>query len=457
MILLVPTENTMKKMLIGLLLFLAACKEPALYVRYEIHSEAAKPHVQALNVALDSMRKMDCKNPLSWYYQGAIHWIPDTIQTNPLCSSYRTIADLKPAWDNCTHSQEKLEKLHFLVWHRIYIWHFEKIVRKLSGYEEFALPYWGYTDNHLVLQDMFRDSTSALFESARFDSLNAGFPLSGEILRALDVNKLMSYETYEEFNNHTNAAPHGAMHDYIGHGNIDPDTTKKNVWNRITNSYGSEGLMGWVPTAGFDPVFWTHHSQIDRLWQQWSNSSNGKAVTLEILKSHPWPYAFFDENGGAVKYTPEQIVDIIYDLDYRFDDTDVHTPTETERLRLPALAPIMEVRFIEPIMVNDQITDAVTVTLDSIPSQKVTVELEFMFTTQPSGVYEVYLNQLDGPYTTNSKSFVGFVSFFEAHHNRGSYYAEFRLDPMKEYKFIIYKHNGKTSGNLRVTGAKIRL
>lgn len=448
----------MKKfVLIVLAVFSMACKEQVVYVRHEIHSEAAQPHVQALNVALDSMRKMDCNNPLSWYYQGAMHWVPDSIQTNPLCPSYRTIADLKPAWDNCTHSHEGLEKLHFLVWHRMYIWHFEKIVRKLSGYNEFALPYWGYTDNQLVLQDTFRDSTSALFESARFDSLNAGFPLDGEILRAIDTQSLMRYTTFQEFSNHINAAPHGAMHDYIGHGNVDPDTTKKNVWNKITNSYGSEGLMGWVPTAGFDPVFWTHHSQIDRLWQQWSNSANGKAVTLEILKAHPWPYVFFNENGVAVKYTPEQVIDIIYNLDYKFDDTDVRVPEVNELQLVRTTAPLTEVRFMEPIMVNDQITDAITITLDKVPAQKVNVEFQLMYTNQPSGVYEVYLNQSSAPFSTTSESFVGFISFFEAHRNEGHSYFTFKVNPMKEYNFVIYKHNGRTSGNLRVTGAKITL
>lgn len=445
-------ENTMKKMLVGLLLFLAACKEPSLYVRHEIHSEAAQPHVQALNVALDSMRKMDCTNPLSWYYQGAMHWVPDTIQTNPLCPSYRTIADLKPAWDNCTHSHDGLEKLHFLVWHRMYIWHFEKIVRKLSGYEEFALPYWGYTDNQLVLQDMFRDSTSALFESARFDSLNAGFPLSGEILRALDVNKLMSYETYEEFNNHMNAAPHGAMHDYIGHGNIDPDTTKKNVWNRITNSYGSDGLMGWVPTAGFDPVFWTHHSQIDRLWQLWSNSANGKAVTLSILKAHPWPYVFFDENGVAVKYTAEQIIDIIYDMDYQFDDVYVTRPLVSEMFSVQAIMPLKDT--VVSVSVNDQITDAVTVSLDSVPQNKVTLHMTMEFDDQPSGVYEVYVNHNNGSYSTSNESFAGFMSFFEAHKSTEMTF-RYKVNPSKTYNIVIYKHNGNTSGNLRITGIRI--
>jgi hypothetical protein len=87
-------------------------------------------------------------------------------------------------------------------------------VRKLSGYQDFALPYWGYTDvSKRTLPDMLRNPKSSLYEPCRFDSLNNGYPITGEIERALDMTKLMSYNTYAMFNNNMNAAPHGAMHD----------------------------------------------------------------------------------------------------------------------------------------------------------------------------------------------------------------------------------------------------
>ena len=35
----------------------------------------------------------------------------------------------------------------FLPWHRAYLHYFEDICRKLSGIEEFALPYWDWTRN----------------------------------------------------------------------------------------------------------------------------------------------------------------------------------------------------------------------------------------------------------------------------------------------------------------------
>ena len=42
-----------------------------------------------------------------------------------------------------------------------------------------------------------------------------------------------------------------------------------------TNIGGRNGLMSDPDLAGLDPVFWIHHSNIDRLWQVWLNRNPG--------------------------------------------------------------------------------------------------------------------------------------------------------------------------------------
>lgn len=382
------------------------------YVRKNIHSKEAQNDVQALNKALKIMREKDCSDPLSWYYQGAIHWVPDTISNNVLCESYSNVSQLKDGWDNCTHSPSGQEELHFLLWHRLYIHHFEKIVRKLSGYDDFALPYWAYTNNDIEnkrLQELFRDPSSSLFEVARYDSLNMGYPVSGEIARSLDLTKLLKYESYEMFCKNIDAAPHGAMHDYIGAGN--DTSTVPRFQNKITRGLTSTGLMGWVPTAAFDPVFWTHHSNIDRIWQQWSNSPNGKAVTMEILKDAPWSYVFFDENGKKVEYTVEQALDLAYSLDYDFDDTKVRKPEnassqKVKSSKLLSFAPKAKLKgHHSKIFVG---------------SKKVnkgnTVTINVSFSKAPRGSYEVYLNNTKEHPHPSDESFLGFMTFFGSDH-----------------------------------------
>lgn len=460
---------------IAIPLFIGDAPAEKRYVRKNIHSIEAKKDVDAMMKAMEIMRKMPCDNPLSWYYQSAIHWVPDSILTNPLCESYHTIADKKVAWDNCTHSPSSKEKIHFLVWHRLYIYHFEKIVRKLSGYHEFALPYWGYTNKATkdkFLHPAFRTNASSLYEACRFDSLNLGFPMHGEIERALDITKLMTYTRFDMFSNVIDAAPHGAIHDYVGHGN---DTTEKRFNNPITGTITPDGLMGSVRTAGFDPVFWTHHSNIDRIWQQWTNSENGKMITLEELKSIPWDYVFFDEHGRKVVYTPEKIINIIYNLDYDFDDTKVKSKKENPRtLAMTSTGISKEVKVTVSGKRTDFTVDMPQQTTNSI-QKKVVCKVTVSFTKKPRGVYEVYVNLPKGisPHPSIS-SFGGFMSFFGSDHQmkeegcdggccrkttkegRTTMSFEFEVDRAQSYSISVYKHNGLHASDLVIESISIR-
>lgn len=445
------------------------------FIRKNIHSPEAKDDINALNKALAIMRTKDCQDPLSWYYQGSIHWIPDTINNNKFCPQYKNISNLMPGWDNCTHTPEGTEKLHFLLWHRLYIWHFEKIVRKLSQKEDFALPYWSYQDggDNKCLPDLFGDKSTALYESARFDSLNNGYPVSGEITRALDLTKLMSYTNYKSFCLNINAAPHGAMHDYIGAGNDTSGTQQFN--NGITGTITNTGLMGWVPTAAFDPIFWTHHSNIDRIWQQWTNSPNGVSVTLEQLKAVEWPYVFFDENGEKVEYTVEQAWEIMFNLDYDFDDTPIKSK-EPKLLATENKKPL-SIESKPKSNVSSKLTNLTKIEtpLTSTGSKNgVRVVMTVSFTKLPKGVYEVYYNLSDGETPqTNGKNFAGFMTFFGADHKtqgesclkgccrklnrdgRPEVTFEYEIPQSAEYNFSIYKHNGKHVGDLVIEKIEI--
>ena len=452
-------------------LFNSCNKADSKFVRKNIHSEEAQADVQALNKALQIMREKDCTDPTSWYYQSGIHWVPDTVYTQNFCSSYQNISQLKESWDNCTHS--KGSEIHFLVWHRLYIYHFEKIVRKLSGKKDFALPYWDYTNTqntkvNRTLHPLFLDKSSSLFEACRYDSLNMGYPISGEVERALDITQLFKLTTYPNFNHAMDIAPHGAIHDYVGLGNDTTNTLKFN--NPITGTVTPFGLMGWVPTAAFDPIFWTHHSNIDRLWQQWTNSENGQPVTLEDLESFPWSYVFFDENGDKVTYTNEEIMKIIYNLDYEYDDT----KTLGKETKIKPLQVIKPITSTHKHKLNSQLTELIVGKTESDLKGK-SVKVTISFTTRPRGIYEVYLNKSDVLHPSQD-SFLGFMSFFGSDHktpnsicnkgccgeitNDGRYKLEFTYEitktlSQKDLNVSIYKPNGLIHDDLVIESITI--
>jgi tyrosinase len=89
-------------------------------------------------------------------------------------------------------------------------------------------------------------------------------------------------------------SPHGAVHVLIG------------------------GNMGFVPTAANDPVFWLHHGNIDRVWDQWISRGEGRMNPSDDAFLNT-PYSFADESGNTVNL---QVRDIMSSeqLGYRYDD-----------------------------------------------------------------------------------------------------------------------------------------
>jgi hypothetical protein len=204
---------------------------PTTYVRKNASTPEAAADLAAMNAALAKMKQMPCDSVQSWYYQGAIHSMPMSVANgNPLCPSYTTMAQMKTAWMNCTHDPLGASEMHFLLWHRLYIWHFEKIIREISGKKDFALPYWDYTNTkYRVMPEIFRNPKDSLYESARLASLNNGEPIQPFMNRNLDMTKNDECTIYSVFNSQVDQAPHGAMHNYVGGGYAGDST----LWNHL--------------------------------------------------------------------------------------------------------------------------------------------------------------------------------------------------------------------------------
>lgn len=402
----------MKKILLLLAITLFGCQttpEATKRIRYNAHSPEAIPHLEAMDKAFGIMKTLDCGNPISWYYQGAIHWIPDSIPNNQLCSLYATSeTDLQLAWDNCTHSDAGAEEVHFLAWHRMYTYHLEDIIRELSGMDDFALPYWGYTNDNIedkIMPEIFRDSTSNLFESARWTSLNKGEPIDEKTMgTALDLTTLMQYTDYQLFNQNTDAAPHGAMHNYIGNGS----KLKSGKYdNKITQTTTRTGLMGDVPTAGFDPIFWMHHSNIDRIYQQWTNSKNGTLITEQMLDNPAWGYIFWNGDGTKVEYTMGELREVLYSLDYDYDDTKVYEkPNVVSRVR----DIVLQDEVVGNTVVSSEEVDLGTLTTpEGYSRERQVIEITVAFDVEPAGVWTV----------SDNGDTLGYMTFFGAKHHAG--------------------------------------
>ncbi|MCC5624848.1 tyrosinase family protein, partial [Nostoc sp. CHAB 5715] len=420
--------------------------------------------LQALKVALQKMRELGCTDPASWYFQSAIHWVPDPqnfVAQNFLCPIYTNdsysnaetkpqIDDLLKFWKQCTHQPGS--GIHFLPWHRLYLYYFEQIVRNLSGKSDFALPYWDYTNSdskYKSIPEALRlpanPRINSLYEEFRLPSLNIKTDpnedpqIDPSTYETLVLNKQKAYETivYSVFTSQLERSPHGTIHNYVG-GDF-PRDKFNDIWQRSSPYDIGVGLMKDVTTAGFDPIFWLHHSSIDRYWESWTKAKNVKVSETE-LAAVEWPYRFFNAQKQVVEYkTPAEIINAAYNVNYTYDKYDEIPPRPLELLRSsPQPQARLEVSSVQKAVVSKdfktKLTDETTIVVVpvrlstrsgeraaltapsfSIAAEKgYVLEIQVSFQGQPRGTYNVYVNLPDKKATVDKEAYyAGAISFFE--------------------------------------------
>lgn len=138
----------------------------------------------------------------------------------------------------------------FLPWHRQQLAHFERIVAKLTGHDAFAMPYWDWQE-HRFLPAWITDPDSPLYERERARGVETLDFAAARWAESPYTAKLAS-DGFETF---CGKLPEGAgMVEGYGH-------------NHIHQLIG--GAMKHPRTSARDPMFWLHHSNVDRVWATW--------------------------------------------------------------------------------------------------------------------------------------------------------------------------------------------
>jgi hypothetical protein len=240
---------------------------------------------------------------LSWAYQANMHatWFTPPPPEPPPTSEL-------PGWTTCEHGS-----LFFWPWHRMYLYWFERIIREMSGYADFALPYWDYSDPaQRVLPAPFIDPSSPLYVAERDADVNAGTAPGANVPASIFDNCAGLSETIFDFASFgLEGTPHGQVH----------------VW--VAGVFGSPPSFGWMgafDTAARDPVFWLHHSNIDRLWESWlalgnANPTDPGWLNNDVNSGNGVTYDFFDEAGAQVTTVRvvNEVVDAVTQLGYEYE------------------------------------------------------------------------------------------------------------------------------------------
>lgn len=258
-------------------------------VRPEARSPEGRAMLEFYRTGVQRMQAMPAWNPRSWLYHANMHDIhPSHATTAAQDQIFDPSQASNPAeqqailaaralalgengqprlWGGCKHNDP-----HFLSWHRWFLYYFERVVeshiKDVLGMQTFALPYWDYTSTSTpdarILPPEFRvpalaDGTpNALWY--RFRSPCVSRISNPEALDGADVDILLAFiqrNTLADANNPLafsplfEGTPHGTVHVALG------------------NTVDGDAGMSRVPYAARDPIFWLHHANLDRIWEEW--------------------------------------------------------------------------------------------------------------------------------------------------------------------------------------------
>ena len=292
-----------------------------------------------------AMKARPLADPTSWRFFGGIHGFDEKLWQS---YGYLSPSERMPApeqvslyWDQCQHGS-----WYFLPWHRGYVLALERLIRtevvRLGGPDTWALPYWNYfarNENDLPPAFATRDwpdgtGDNPLFVEQRWgpdkDGKRVYVPPEAVDLRALDE---------PDFTGRAQGGSPGFggvetrfAHLHRPHGRMETqphDVVHVVVGGKDPHPYGDEdecpGLMAVVGTAGLDPIFFLHHTNIDRLWETWLHgaisrgnptapkwlngpeSAGDRAFVMPLPDGKPW------------RYTPGEMIDLAQ-LGYQYDD-----------------------------------------------------------------------------------------------------------------------------------------
>lgn len=168
----------------------------------------------------------------------------------------------------------------FLPWHRAYVYHFEQYLRDQALTA--AVPWWDWTSDtsrQTGIPTAFSSLTTAsgtpnpLLKS-RINAPTANPPVDRDTVRSTgdpnrlpvpsDVANLLSIQDFLDFSGQFDFGLHGRIHIWVA------------------------GDMASVPFAAYDPIFYSHHCMVDRIWYLWQQRHGVNNIPRALL-NRPLP------------------------------------------------------------------------------------------------------------------------------------------------------------------------
>ncbi|XP_024520389.1 (+)-larreatricin hydroxylase, chloroplastic [Selaginella moellendorffii] len=216
----------------------------------------------------------------------------------------------------------------FLPWHRWYLYFHEKILGSLIGDPSFALPFWSWDqEGGRYIPDMFRRETALCdakrntshYEPTRVDLIYSpgSDDKSDEQIRednlSIMYNNVAKVKQPDAFFGHPIRYVHSHALPYIlaaiytcrkGSGSKNGPGGVERAPHNAVHIFGGSPYqpnfedMGNFYSAGRDPLFYSHHGNVDRMWDVWRSLGNKDFTDSDYLNTE---FLFFDENQDLVR------------------------------------------------------------------------------------------------------------------------------------------------------------
>ena len=346
---------------------------------------ASDPILVSYERAIRQMKNLPAEDPRNWANQVAIHGTYSTGNSNS-------------TWNSCQHGPSVDGRMYFWPWHRMYIYWFERIVAKMADDPCWTLPYWDVSANHGTLPSPFGNPSSELC-APRDEGWNTGkLAFKPE---QVDYSRALTWPQFTFGSVSIEGCPHWTVHGLLSD------------WMRD------------VKTAAQDPIFFLHHSNIDRLWDIWLAQTKGAADPLDDPIWLNKEFEFFDENGYRVAMKVCDVLRAQEQLGYSYEG---EPPQSDQSVKVSPGALARSVTFTEQTLPDipsfpREFTSTLlfSVPLDGIPdwdsllrdgNRQVFLTLSGVNNqSRPAAVWDVYLGPSDTDFSgLQSPFFIGTLS-----------------------------------------------
>nr|AZY91563.1 polyphenol oxidase 2 [Mucuna pruriens var. pruriens] len=225
----------------------------------------------------------------------------------------------------------------FFPFHRWYLYFYEKILGSLIKDLDpnFAIPFWNWdSPNGMPIPTMYADPKSPLYDPLRnanhkppkpvdldYNGIEDQTPTQQQISTNLNTmyrqlvssSKTSTLFFGSAYRAGEDSDPGGGVVENIPHGPV-------HVWTGDNTQPNFED-MGTLYSAARDPIFFSHHANVDRMWTIWKTLGGKRSD----IKDPDWlesGFLFYDENKNLVRVKVKDCLDT-RSLGYVYQDVDV--------------------------------------------------------------------------------------------------------------------------------------